>query len=282
MAAHGDEERRERPWATPDAAAAWQAGAAERARLLGPATERLLELAAVGPGSRVLDVAAGTGDQTLLAARRAGPAGSVLATDLSAPMLAVAADLARREGLANVTTRVLDAQDLDLAPTTFDAVISRFGLMCPPDLPRALAGIRRVLVPGGRLAAMVWSAPERNPLFALPLVMAERYGAAPPAGGAATRLFAPAAPGHLARALQAAGFRDVAVHQVPLQYRCASLADFFASRGTAAGPLQAFLEQLNDADRARARAELEREFGRFGGPDGVVVPGEALIGVGTR
>src|SRR3712207_4410567 len=104
-----------------EAAEGWRQGQTARAELLGPATELMLDLAAVGVGSRVLDVAAGTGEQTLLAARRVGPTGSVLATDLAASMLDVAADAARQAGLSNVETRVMDARELDLDPDSFDA-----------------------------------------------------------------------------------------------------------------------------------------------------------------
>jgi ubiquinone/menaquinone biosynthesis C-methylase UbiE len=144
-------------------AAAWRSGEDARNRALGPATRAMLDLAGVGAGQRVLDIGAGTGDQTILAARRVGPSGHVLATDVAASMLELAVDAVRRAGLANVETRAVDAQRLDLEPGTFDAAICRLTLMLLPDPPAALAGVRRALKPGGKLAAMVFSAPERNP-----------------------------------------------------------------------------------------------------------------------
>jgi ubiquinone/menaquinone biosynthesis C-methylase UbiE len=89
----------------------------------------MLELASVQPGSRVLDVAAGTGDQTLMAARRVGPTGNVLATDDSTSMLKVAAEAARKEGLTNVDTRVMNAENIELDSDSFDAVVCRIALM---------------------------------------------------------------------------------------------------------------------------------------------------------
>ncbi len=86
----------------------------------------MLDLANIRVGSRVLDVGAGAGDQTLAAARRVGATGSVLATDISASMLETTVISARREGLSNVDTRVMDAQRLDVESDSFDAVISRF------------------------------------------------------------------------------------------------------------------------------------------------------------
>src|SRR5262245_10178775 len=81
------------------AAESWRRTAEARSHVLGPVTEMMLDLAGVGPGSRVLDVGAGTGEQTLLAARRTGPSGWVLATDVAASMLTVARTAAREAGL---------------------------------------------------------------------------------------------------------------------------------------------------------------------------------------
>src|SRR3954466_8079606 len=108
---------------------------------LGPATELMLDLAAVAEGSRVLDVAAGAGGQTLAAARRVGPNGSVLATDISPAILAHTRTEAARSGLANVTVREVDGEALDVEAAGYDAVISRVGLIYFPDRAAALAGI---------------------------------------------------------------------------------------------------------------------------------------------
>ena len=96
---------------------------------LEQATQTMLDMAEVGPGSRVLDVAAGAGGQTIVAAKRVGPGGYVLATDVSSNILQFASEAARQEGLGNVETRVLDGESLEeLEEESFDAVISRVGL----------------------------------------------------------------------------------------------------------------------------------------------------------
>lgn len=270
-------------WASPEAAKAWQQGAAARAKLFGQATNRMLDLANIGHGSRVLDIATGTGDQALMAATRVGTTGSVLATDIAESMVVIAAEAAREAGFGNVTTAVLDAQRIDLDPATFDAVISRNGLMFVPDLHGALVGIRRVLKPGGRLAAIVWSTPERNPVFALPIRVASRYGALPQMGAGQSGPFALSDPVALAETYQRAGFREVSVAAEPLVYRFASLAEFMQSRrGESAGPLQAIMEKLGETERARMRGEMEEQLRQFEGPDGFVAPGECLIAVGTK
>ena len=92
---------------------------AQRDEVYGPATEMMLDLVDLRTGNWVLDVAAGTGDQTLLAARRVGSSGYVLATDLSTNMLNAATDAVRKAGLTNVETRVMDAETLDLDADSF-------------------------------------------------------------------------------------------------------------------------------------------------------------------
>ena len=89
-------------WGRKESADWWSAGQAARQQIYGAATEMMLDLAGVQAGSRVLDVAAGTGESTLMAARRVGPVGYVLAADVSASMLNVAAEAASKENLTNV------------------------------------------------------------------------------------------------------------------------------------------------------------------------------------
>ncbi len=120
-----------------EAAAAWDRWGPTLEDWLGPATEAMLDDAGVRPGARVLDVAAGAGGQTLAAARRAGPDGHVLATDISPAILEYAAAAARDAGLANVETRELDGESLaGVEDASFDAVIST----CRADLLPRPAG----------------------------------------------------------------------------------------------------------------------------------------------
>ena len=150
-------------WGLTEIADRWSAGQALRQKTFGAATEMMLEIVNVQPGSRVLDVAAGTGEQTLVAARRVGPSGYVLATDISASMLDVAAEAARKEGLTILETRVMDAENLALDADSFDAVICRIALMLFLNPAKALTEMRRVVKPGGIVAvrdsdyaAMTW------------------------------------------------------------------------------------------------------------------------------
>jgi ubiquinone/menaquinone biosynthesis C-methylase UbiE len=143
-------------------------------------TDAMLEMAEVGPGARVLDVAAGAGGQTLDIARRIGPAGSVLATDLSPRILEFAKENARRAGYRNVETQVADGEDLQVPEASFDAAVCRLGLMLFADPPKGLREIYRALRPGGRGCTMVFSAPETNPCIAILVSTALKHAGLPP------------------------------------------------------------------------------------------------------
>ena len=128
----------------------------------------------------MLDVAAGAGDQTLQIAARVGPQGAVLATDISPRILEYAAQNARRAGYANVETEVMDGERLEVPAGTFDVAVSRVGLIYFPDRHRALSGIHRALKPGGRVAAIVYSTPEQNRFFSVPVGIIRRRAQLPP------------------------------------------------------------------------------------------------------
>ncbi|HVF01651.1 MAG TPA: class I SAM-dependent methyltransferase, partial [Rubrobacteraceae bacterium] len=164
-----------------EAAKAWHRWGPTLEEWLGQATEIMLDMAGIGLGSRVLDVAAGAGGQTIAAARRVGPDGYVLATDISSNILEFTANSARQVGLSNVETCVMDGESLEeLEEGSFDAVISRVGLIYFPNQQKALAGMRRALKPGGKIAAVVYSTPENNKFFSVPISIIRRRAQLPP------------------------------------------------------------------------------------------------------
>src|SRR5689334_8251103 len=192
-----------------DTAAAWHRWTPTIQEWLGPATAAMFDMAGVGPGARVLDIAAGAGEPTISAARRVTPAGSVLAIDISANILEFAAESAREQGLTNVETKVMDGEHLTLPDASFDAAISRVGLIYFPDQQRALAETRRVLRPNGRFAAMVYTTPERNGFFSIPIGIIRRRAQLPPPLPGQPGPFSLGGDGVLADAFRRAGFRDV-------------------------------------------------------------------------
>jgi ubiquinone/menaquinone biosynthesis C-methylase UbiE len=265
-------------WSSSETAERWQQDAERRRNNFAVATERMLEAAALKPGDHVLDVAAGTGDQSVLAAQLVGPGGSILATDISAQMLDIAARVAEQEGLTTITTRVMDAEQLDLKDNTFDAVICRLGLMLMAHPQQALREIHRVLKPGGKLAALVWSAPENNPLFARPLAIAAKYtrGASPDGPP-------PFALSDLAvfeRELKEAGFHEVMTSAIPFMSHYASLDAFLES--TASRLTAGVMGQLNQQEQQQLLEEVRQALSPFEESNGLVAPAEMLLGVGSK
>lgn len=249
---------------------------------LGAATEVMLELAGVQAGSRVLDVAAGTGESTLIAARRVGPSGYVLAADISASMLEVAAETARKEGLTNVETRVMNAENLALDADSFDAVISRIALMLFPNPAKALTEMRRVVKPGNRVAVIVFSAIEKNPYQGIRFGIVRRLGNIPPPAPGEPWIFALGDPRALEDLFKRAGFLNVSVRPLAIQRRFQSAADAVQTMKNSAVDLGELMSRLNEAERERAWAEIEQQLRRFEGANGFEAPGEVLIGVGTK
>jgi len=266
----------DQPWSSTDVVDRWRQNAARRARSLGPATERMLDVAGLQPGQRVLDLAAGTGDQTLLVARRVLPGGSVLAVDISATMLAGAEEAAREAGLSNIETLVSDGSQLQLASNSFDVAICRMGLMFMPDVGRALGNVRTALKPNSKFAALVWSLAERNPSMSIPIdVVREQRGLPEGTRLPIMNVFSLAEPGVLEHALGDAGFKNAHVEAVSVPRHSASL-DAAMEAVTALGDL---LREVPAAERESIEREVRQRFSAYTQPDGAVdMPGEAWLG----
>jgi SAM-dependent methyltransferase len=264
------------------AADAWHRWAPTLEAWLGPATELMLDLAAVTAGARVLDVAAGAGGQTLAAARRVGPGGHVLATDISPAILAYAKSEAERAGVANVAVREVDGENLDVETGSYDAVISRVGLIYFPDRMSALAGMRQALRPGGRLATITYSTPEANAFFSIPISVIRSRAKLPPPAPGQPGPFSLGAPGVLASALEDGGFVDVEVQRVPAPLRLSSVAECVRFEQESFGALHQMLAGLDDAGREAAWTEIAERLAQFEGPDGFVAPCELLVAAGRR
>jgi ubiquinone/menaquinone biosynthesis C-methylase UbiE len=263
------------------AAEGWQRGATSRTDLQ-PITERMLTLAGIGPGHRVLDVAAGNGVQTLMAARLVGPSGFVLATDIADRLLAYLDEAARKEGLTNVRTRLMDARHLELEPESFDAAICRLALMLIPEREKALAGIHRALKPGTRFAAIVLSTADKLPHISESLAIARRHAGLPPTPFEDPGMFALGDPAVLRKVFEHAGFREVAVEIVPSAQQFPSLAAAMEYRRNSLPEMGPILEQMSDPKREAVWKEIETVMRRFERNDGVVVPAERLVAVGTK
>ena len=244
---------------------------------VGHATGLMLDLAQVDAGGRVLDVAAGDGDLSLLAAERVGPTGFVLATDIAPKLVALAGKAARARCLENFDARVMDAENLTVDDGTFDVVTCRLGLFFVPDLPRALSEMRRALKPGGRVGAIVFSTPNKNPFLSVPISIIRRHAQLGPPRPGQPGPFSLGAPGALADALARAGFSEVQAREVSAPLRMASARECARFEREAFGALHQMLAALDEAARAEAWQEVERELGKYEGRNAFESPCEIIV-----
>ncbi|NWF47001.1 methyltransferase domain-containing protein [Hydrogenophaga sp. D2P1] len=261
----------------------WNAHTAEIRAWLRPATDAMIDMAGVGPGDAVLDVAAGAGDQSLDIAQRVGPTGRVLATDLSPAILALARDNARLAGHGTVQTLVADGEALPVPPASFDAVVCRLGLMFFPDPQQGLRAMHRALRTGGGICTVVFSRPERNPCIGLLMATALRHAGLPPRntnqpGG----LLSLGQPGLCDQLFQSAGFRQVATTALDAPFRLPTARHYLDFVRASASPIQQILGRLEPEAAEAAWADMEERLGQFNTPGGWVGPNELLLTAAQR
>jgi SAM-dependent methyltransferase len=214
----------------------------------------------------------------LAAARRVGSAGRVVATDISSNILDFARQEARRVGLINVETRVLDGENLEVALGSFDAVISRLGLIYFPDQQKALRGMRWALKPAGRVAAIVYSTAEKNGFFSVPLSVIRRRANLPQALPGQPGPFSLGGAGALHAAFDQAGFRDIVTCSLAAPLHMNSAAECVRFEKESFGALHQMLAGLAETERNAVWEEIERELHQFDGPNGFEAPCDLIVG----
>lgn len=266
-----------------NAAGAWHSWGTLLSRWLGPATEIMLDMAGVTTGSKVLDVAAGAGEQSLAAARLVGHRGHVLATDISPDILEFAARSAQLAGLDNISTCTIDGEQLDsLEAGPFDAVISRVGLIYFPDQQKALRGMRARLRDGGKVAAMVYGTADCNGFFSVPVSIIRRRAQLPPPLPGQPGPFSLGQPEVLATAFADAGFRDIEIKEVDAPVRLPSATDCLQFEQESFGALHQMLSSLSDIEQDEAWEEIEQALRQYENGQQFEGPCKMLIAVGTR
>lgn len=261
----------------------WDAHSEAIGTWLHRATDAMIAMAGVTTGAHVLDVAAGAGEQSLTLARRVGPQGRVVATDLSPAMMALAKARIDAAGIDNVETRVVDGEAMDLDPASFDAAICRLGLMFFAQPLAGLREIHRALKPGRTLCTAVFSSPDRNPCLAILMSTALAHAGLPPRDpfgrGGLTSL---GRPGRMDELFIEAGFRDVATTAVDAPFHAASVDDYLVFVRSAGGPIVEILSRLDAAAAEAAWAEMTRRLRVFDTPTGWEGPNELLLTAGRR
>lgn len=253
-------------------AARWDAWGPLLDSWLGPVSEILLDMAHVGPGSRVLHVAGGSGQEALQSARRVGPSGYVETTDISEALTALANANIEAAGVCNAVARVTDGEELTVTGQPFDAVLSRVGLIYFPDQLGAVKCQTAALRPGGYVGAIVYATAEECRFFSDPVGVIRRHAALPPPAPGQPGPFSLGAPGRIEALFEEAGLTDVQVRKVNAPVVLPSAAECLRFEQESFGALHQMLGKLDDTAKAEAWAEVGEKLsafevgGRFEGP----------------
>ncbi|HEX2021484.1 MAG TPA: methyltransferase domain-containing protein [Candidatus Thermoplasmatota archaeon] len=254
-------------------------GYAPMLRNLDRYTPAMLRRAALKPGERVLDVATGPGEPALAAAAAVGPQGRVVGIDLAERMVDLARKAAKERRADHAEFHTMDAEKLTFPDASFDAVLCRFGLQIVTDPDQAAREARRVLRPGGRLVATVWTTGEANPAIHSIIGPMLEY-AEPDETGYLPTPYEMGASGQLAEVLRKAGFRDATEEVERQEQTFPSLDGYLAAilRGTPIG--HSLSEEDEDVQRDVMRKTRENAM-RWARPDGsLAMPSEARVVVG--
>jgi len=246
--------------------------------MFAPITQALIKDAGIAGEDSVLDVAMGPGEPALTVAALAGPKGKVFGVDPIQGMVAAARSEAERLGLKNAKFDVAFADDLPFAADTFDAVISRFGVMFFPSPVDGVREMLRVLKPGRKLALAVWHFAERNPFhYALSRVI-DRYVDSPPLTPDALDAFRFAPPGKLKDVLAEAGALNPSERL--LQFRIEALIsvdDFWTLRQEMSDKLREKMAMLSEKQASEVKSEMLEALSEYSTDHGMSFPGEVLI-----
>ncbi|HEX8677042.1 MAG TPA: class I SAM-dependent methyltransferase [Segetibacter sp.] len=264
------------------AAEAWYRWSPTLNQWLGKATDKMLEMAEISSGRRILDIAAGAGEQSITTAKKVGTSGYVLATDISSNILEYAKQMAQQAGLNNIETKVMDGENLAVEEETFDAVISRVGLIYFPDQQKALKEMLRVLKPGGKVAAIVYSTPEKNKFFSVPVSIIRNRAKLPPPLPGQPGPFSLGAEGIIEKVFSQAGFKNVKSELVDSPLLLSTAKECVRFEKESFGALHQMMSSLSDSEKVSVWEEIERELQKFESENRFVGPCEMVVAVGEK
>ncbi len=246
-------------------------------------SDRLIDLAGVKEGHKVLDIATGTGEPAVSAARRVGETGSVLAIDQAAEMLEVARERANLLGLKNVEFKEMDCEKIDRPQELFDAALCRWGLMFLPDLAGTLSKLHTMLAPQGRLATSVWSVPQKVPMISLAMSEAMKFLEAPPPPKGTPNPFGLADTDVLKKAFTEAGFTDVHAEPITVTFEFPSAEAYMRFTQEINAPIVAIVEKHPAEKQVEVWELIEKSAKKFAVEGGAVrMSNEAICVVAKK
>ena len=251
--------------------------------MFAPLTQALLEEAEIREGQSVLDVAGGPGEPSLTIAETVGPTGLVTCTDAVAEMVETARAEAQRRGIENVRFQQCSADDLPFPDNSFDAVVSRLGVMLFPDPSAAVREMLRVTKPGGRLAFVVRHKSDLNPFSYVVTNVMDQHIKSQAVELDAPGAFRFAEPGKLASVIREAGAVDV--KDAVLKFEIAapvSPQEFWTMRSKMSDTLRAKLNELPADEQARVASEVEQAVQQFFPQNQMKFPAQMIVASGRK
>ncbi len=248
---------------------------------LRPMGNDIMRLIDADDASLVLEIAAGTGEPGITIASKMRN-GSVMLTDLSEDMLAIAREKAEARGIKNIETQVCDVCELPFSDNTFDAISCRFGFMFFPDMLLAAKEMYRVLKPGGRIATTVWNVPEKNFWVTAIGSTINANMQLPPPPPEAPGMFRCAKSGLIMDLFQKAGFENTSEKEITSKLRCGTPEVYWNMMTEVAAPFVAALSNADDAMKDKIKSEVYQKVKqRY--PDGrVEIEASALVVYGEK
>jgi ubiquinone/menaquinone biosynthesis C-methylase UbiE len=261
----------------------WETHAETIQTMFAPVTQALIEEAGITEGAAVLDVAGGPGDPSLTIAEVVGSRGSVTCTDAVAEMVAAAQHRALRRGLNNISFRQCQADSLPFADNSFDAAVSRLGVMFFPDTLAALHEILRVIKPTGCLSFAVWHESNVNPFAYLVTDVLSRYFETPPVDPNVPGAFRFAERGKLAGCLKEAGATSIRERLLKFQIKAPlSRDEFWEMRSGTSGTLREKLEAMSPELRVRVANDMKAAVAEFFPNERMNFPAQMIIVTGRK
>ncbi len=245
-------------------------------------SERLLELAGVKEGDKVLDIATGIGEPAISAARKVGPRGRVVAVDFSRSMLEAARRRAVELGIGNIEFSVMDGEELKLEECEFDAVLCRWGLMFFPDPAKALDTIKGLLKKGGRLAAALWDTPDKVPMISLPMEVVRKEMRLPTPSTEKPTPFSLAGRARCESMFKEAGYNGVSTEGVAVTLELPSAEAYIDFIKDVAGPVVTLIRDQTEERKAYVWRAVKEACKRYEAPSGRVKMENLAICVAGR
>jgi SAM-dependent methyltransferase len=206
----------------------------------------------------------------------------VLATDISSNILSYASQMAMQTGINNIETRVMDGENLTLEDETFDAVISRVGLIYFPDQQQALREMLRVLRRGGKIGAIVYSTADKNGFFSIPVSIIRRRANLPAPLPGQPGPFSLGAEGILEKAFEQAGFIHVNTVRINSPLRLSTAKECVRFEKESFGALHQMMSSLSEQEKESVWQEIEEALTKFENENGFVGPCEMVVAVGQK